>query len=269
MLYQKEHAVVSKLSREIIALVDRAFGKKRSIKSKSAQGDLVTDIDLAVDRLVRKRLTDAFGDTVITEETPGTQQMTKGRVWVVDPICGTSNLAHGVRFFCTNIALLEKGKVAGAWVIDHHLQRVISSAGARSVSIGRKRIPRIGKRASHNRICVNWGYWHHVPLAVRRRYSAFTVDLLFTRDVWVLDYNTSLEFAYIATGQMDAAVVINVYPWDLLASSFLVQQNGGYATNFDGTPVTTHTKSAVFAANASFHRRLLKLLKKHSLSTVQ
>jgi len=270
MNYQKEHRIIGKLAQMVIALVDRDFGKPRTVSAKSSAGDVVTDLDKKVDSLITDKLRAAFPrDHIVSEESSAHAVPKTGRAWVIDPICGTSNLAHGIRFFATNIALVNEGKMVAAWVIDHAQHRLISALGNKWIRSGGKRIPRLAGDANPVMIDVDWGYWHDMEQSIQTRYASLARDLKLNNKIWIRSFNTSLSFTYIATGQLDAAIVINVYPWDLLAPCFLIEQNGGIATNFDGSPYTIHSKSVVMARNRKIHIILLRMLKQHKLDNIR
>merc|ERR1711916_195919 len=97
------------------ALVLEGYRQRPSTRSKASTVDLVTEYDLASERLVRERLADT-GIALVGEEEGG-QSSTTGPVWYIDPIDGTTNFAHGHPMFCVSIDLFDKGlPVLGAVV---------------------------------------------------------------------------------------------------------------------------------------------------------
>jgi myo-inositol-1(or 4)-monophosphatase len=91
------------------AIIVRELGRDRSclgIRSKE-KFDLVTDADLASEKIIRKILTDAFPNDAILGEEESAEELTTGRRWIVDPIDGTTNFAHGFPPYCVSIALYD------------------------------------------------------------------------------------------------------------------------------------------------------------------
>jgi fructose-1,6-bisphosphatase/inositol monophosphatase family enzyme len=98
--------VVTGIAREAGAVLRDGFGRKRQLDFKS-RSELVTDMDLASERLIVERLATHYPDHhIITEEGGGREQASR-YVWLVDPLDGTNNYAHGNPFFSVSIALLE------------------------------------------------------------------------------------------------------------------------------------------------------------------
>jgi fructose-1,6-bisphosphatase/inositol monophosphatase family enzyme len=79
----------------------------------------------------------------------------------------------------------------------------------------------------------------------------------------------SLGFAYVAAGVLQGITTINVYPWDILASAFLVSQNGGIVTQFNGYSWNLKSKSLVMAGNKKVHDMFIQLLEKYGLDKVK
>lgn len=265
----EENRLIQHIAPQIMRMVARALRNGIYVSTKSHAGDVVTTLDTHVDKLLSTRLQRAFPYPIISEESFNDGMLpAQGKYWIIDPICGTANLARGIKYFCTNIALIEHGHPIAAWVIDHSRDTVLWSVGGKRVYRGRTATspPRVSLR--YWSIDIDWGYWFHVPRTTKTCFANFTTALLLRRDTNVLSTVSSLSFAGVALGQFDAAVVINVYPWDIAAAAFLVAQNGGVTTNFDGTPWTLQSKSVVYASNRRVHAILLRLLAKHDLKTV-
>lgn len=269
MKYQHENSIIQSFVPPVMRMARQAFGGTLKVAEKSHAGDVVTTLDKQVDRFLVTRLRRAFDYPVISEESSPLNETSNAEMhWIIDPICGTSNLARGIKYFCTNIALVERGKTTAAWVIDHSRGEVIWSAGGGEVRRGRALLPHLSGKRKHWHIDIDWGYWFHLPRTTRTRFADFAHEFWLRDDGSAYTTSSSLSFAYVATGQFDAAVVINVYPWDIVASAFLIEQNGGIVTNFDGSPWTIHSKSVVMAGDKGLHQTLLKLLKKNKLSRI-
>ena len=265
----EENRLIQHIAPQIMRMVSRALRNGLYVSTKSHAGDVVTTLDTHVDKFISTKLQRAFPYPIISEESfNGGMLPPQGKYWIIDPICGTANLARGIKYFCTNIALMERGHPIAAWVIDHSRDTILWSLGGGRVYRGRKAIspPRVSLR--YWSIDIDWGYWFHVPRAMQARFAHFTQALLLRRDTNVLSTVSSLSFAGVALGQFDAAVVINVYPWDIAAAAFLVAQNGGFVTNFDGTPWTLQSKSVVYASNRRVHAILLRQLAKCGLKKI-
>jgi len=267
MLYQKEYNVIQRLVPQLFRLVDRHFGGALSSQAKSAAHDVVTPLDIAADKLLVKEITKEFpGDLLLTEESSPDTVLGRGRAWVIDPICGTGNLSRGIRLFVTNIALVEKGRVRAAWVIDHSRQRLLWSTG-NGLWIDGQRIPRLGTSKSFPVVDVNWGYYYLLDISTQKKYAALVSDVRLERKIWAIDTQSSICFAYVATGQIEGAMTLNINAWDFAAPVFLIERNGGIVTNFDGSPWSLKSKSLVMANAKPLHKTLLGYIRKHKLQS--
>lgn len=271
MVYDKENEVVQSILHEVLRSVHIKLQTVDTWQEKTVSVDVVSAVDTDADDIIVKGLKKAFlNEVIITEETSPEllpQAFAGKRVWIVDPICGSLNAAHGLNLIATNITLVEKKKAVAAWVADHALNRVIWSTGS-GVFIGGEKCRTCGNNRSLI-IETNDGKLYSTSKETQQRYAQLAKDLILTKNVSMRKLDTSLDFAYVATGQINAAITINIEPWDLHGACFLVEQNGGIVTNFDGSPWTLSTKSAVMAANKEVHAMLLGLVKKNGLENVE
>src|SRR5689334_8640974 len=95
-----------------------AFGQDVRIDKKGTI-DLVTEVDLAVERMFRALIAERFPDhEILAEEFGGGPDVPPGPCWVFDPIDGTTNYAHGIPIFCASLALEVGGVAEVAAVYD-------------------------------------------------------------------------------------------------------------------------------------------------------
>ncbi|MFA4872348.1 MAG: inositol monophosphatase [Patescibacteria group bacterium] len=269
MPYHKEHAAISRIAQEVLRLTKKHFGTILQVATKTDVRDISSFLDHAIDRVIRKRISAAFpADILITEEFSPHLDPAHGRAWVVDPLCGSMNVARGVKFFATNIALVEGGKVVAAWVIDHAREELIWGLGDKKVFQSAKAVRRLKYSSVMSVVEIEQAYYYKLPIVVQERIARFTADALLQKNITCYNYGSSLGFAYVATGQLQAAVTVNIYPWDFIAACFLIEQNGGIVTNFNGTPWNIRSKSIVMAGDKNIHRTLLRLLKKNKLDNL-
>lgn len=94
---------------QALALARR--GQRSPHISAKGAGDIVTDVDLASEDLIRERLVGAFGLPVVGEERGGVPPADGSAYWLVDPLCGTRNFAAGMPLYSINVTLVEGGRV--------------------------------------------------------------------------------------------------------------------------------------------------------------
>ncbi len=269
MRYQKEHAVIERVATQLIALVNDQLTDRIATKDKTSKRDLVSAVDLAADALIVSALQKHFpDDALLTEESHPHTPLTNRRAWIIDPICGSTNLAHGIRFFVTNIALVLGEQPVAAWIVDHSRQRVVWSVGG-ALWDGKRKIPRLRSTTVFPVVDTDWGYFYGMSQDVRRRYATLVGSIRMHGSLETVAFGSSLSFAYVATGQLQGSVTINIHPWDFVAPIFLIEQNGGVVTNFDGSPWGIRSKSLVMAGDKGVHRKLLRFVKAQGLQNVK
>ncbi len=227
----------------------------RDIRHKGVV-DLVTEHDLASEALIREELRAAFPGWGLLCEEGGAEGPTDVR-WIVDPLDGTTNFAHGLPLFAVAIALEVRGSVEVA-VVDAPLLGVVWTAtrggGARrngevlAVS-GTRALDQAllatgfpyDRRASPDNNLAEFATLQMRAQAVRRCGSAV------------------LDLAWLAEGSFDGYWESKLRPWDWATGALLVAEAGGRLTDRAGAPFSHHGTTLV-ATNGAIHDELLAAL---------
>lgn len=247
------------ISPRALSLTSRRFEHTKEIKYKESNSlNLATEGDFDNEKLIKKSISKWFPqDKIIAEETSSeTGEIDKGRVWIVDPICGSANFKRGVSFFCTNIALAHNGRLIASCVIDHSRQEYIWSVGNSKIYINRKLIL-LEKKTEGILLEVDLS---GIPLNMISRPLKLVSYLLRKRNYYIRSSCTSLPFAYIALGRIDAYVNGESKAWDTAAANFLITQAGGIVTQLDGSPWDLLSNNALGAIDKNLHRELLGIM---------
>jgi len=217
------------LAREAGALARRYFSRELSFSAEAkAPQDWVSAADHDVEALIRLRLASAFPhDTMLGEEDGGNL----GRnAWIVDPIDGTINFVHGVRYWCISIAFVVDGERRIGVVYDPSQDELFSAVrggGAFCNDAPMRASPCL--RVDEALVCA--GYVQRHSLAehqhlVRRLYEAGAA---------VKDMGAgALMLAHVAAGRFDAYIEPHMHPWDALAGLMLVEESGGMVWRYPG-----------------------------------
>ena len=227
-------AARSRVAREVArsagALALRYFRRELAfdIEAKGGPQDYVSAADRAVEDHIRAALAQAFpGDEMIGEERGGTEAE---RVWVVDPIDGTLNFVHGVRYWCVSIAFVERDVRRVAAIHDPsagELFHAITGAGA-WCNDQPMRTSRCARLAD---ALIAQGYVHRHDLD---RHLALRRALL-AAGAAVKDHGAgALMLAHVAAGRFDGFLEPHMHPWDALAGLLLVSEAGGRVTEYPG-----------------------------------
>lgn len=218
------------LAREAGALALRYFNRELhyAAESKGEQQDWVSIADRAVEALCRARLASAFpDDAMLGEETGGTLA---DRVWVIDPIDGTLNFVHGVRYWCVSIVFIAGGERRIGTVYDPpHDELFFATQGGGATLNGHP--AQVSSCTRLDRALIMQGYVQRHDLEAHLRLRA----ALISAGAEVKDHGAgALMLAHVAAGRFDAYLEPHMHPWDASAGVLIVEEAGGRTLRYPG-----------------------------------
>lgn len=212
----------------------------------SAKGrhDFVTSADLAVEAMIRARLTSAFpSDAVLGEESGGNAS---DSLWVVDPIDGTTNYAHGGDDWCVSIAHVGRGQADIGIVFAPSFRRMHAARlGGGAICNGSPMVMPSEVAVDRALIEIDWGIELGRPMLRHLVETTLDVGFEFRRSG-----TCALGLANVAAGRVDGYVEGFTRPWDGLAGCVLVREAGGMTNDFEaglfekmGNPIAAGVRS--------------------------
>jgi myo-inositol-1(or 4)-monophosphatase len=244
------------LAREAGELQRQRFGEPRQIQTKSSAIDLVTDVDRACDALVRQRVRAAFpGDGLLTEEA-AEQPGASGWRWIVDPLDGTTNYAHGFPHFAISIAVERAGQVELGTIYDpirDELFHALRGGGAFRNG-GPVRVS-VADQLQSSLLATGFPYDVHARSDNLEYFGRFIRRAQAVRRAG----SAALDLAYVACGRFDGFWELSLHPWDVAAGLLMIEEAGGRHTDFDGG-VTPPAGTRVLASNGRIHRAMVEVL---------
>lgn len=232
------------------------FQKVRRIERKVGAG-IVTEADKNAEAYLIKTIFKKFPkSSIITEET-GEHGKGSELVFVLDPLDGTTNYAHGFPWFCVSIGVYEDGK-ARAGLIYHPLgkERFFAETG-KGAFLNGKRL-QVSKTASLQDALLGTGFYYTTGEQLRDEIEIFRRvqdKALGVRRPG----SAAMDLAYVACGRYDGFWERGLASWDVAAGLILVTEAGGKVTNYRGEAVGIHDGEVV-ATNGKLHGDILKLL---------
>lgn len=219
--------------------------------------NLVTEVDLASERLIIETIRSAFPDhAVLSEEGLGRGALESPALWVIDPLDGTTNYAHGYPMFCVSIAFLEAGRPLVGVVYQPILDELFVAERGVGAFLNGEPIHVSSHRELRSALLAT-GF----PYDRERRRQALKAFARFTMAARAVrrDGSAALNLAYVAAGRFDGFWEQELSPWDTAAGVLLVQEAGGMVTDYSGEPYLFDRSSCV-ASNGHLHRSMLALL---------
>ena len=239
------------------AVVREKFGRRRTIAYKGGI-DLVTDADHASEAALIALLRARVPDAAILAEESGASGAAAARLrFIVDPLDGTTNYAHGLPHFAVNVGVADaQGVLAGA-TYDPLREELFVAARGEGAFLGDQRIEvSDGGELKRALLCTGFPYdIHQSPEEPLRIFSAYLRRARAVRRMGA----AALDLAYVACGRYDGFWEMKLKPWDVAPGILLVREAGGLVTDFDGGDGMMQTGS-ICAGNPLLHPQLMAVL---------
>lgn len=225
---------------------------------QKAPRDLVTDADLASEQAIRRVIESQFPDHgFLGEETPAYEQLQRPVCWIVDPLDGTTNYAHGLPFYGVSVAVVSEGKLVAGVVLDPVRDECFTGAVDEPARLNGR--PIAVSRAEHLEealLAVSF------PALVRDESPDLRAFLNVAPRCQAIRRTGSaaLNLAYVACGRLDGHWAHEIHPWDAAAGVLLIQCAGGVATSANGDPYDIAAGPYLAAATPALHAALLPLV---------
>jgi myo-inositol-1(or 4)-monophosphatase len=233
------------------------FGAGVRIEKKGVI-DLVTEVDVAVERMFRALIAERFpGHDVLAEEIDVQSTGARHR-WVFDPLDGTTNFAHGVPIFCASLALEVDGEAEVGAVFDPNRQELFTAERGVGAWLNGRRMHTSAATNVLDSILVT-GFPYTVHEEPEHFVRMFGRVLKHARAVRRLG-SAAIDLCWVAAGRMEAFWEESLRPWDTRAGALIVEEAGGRVTGVDGgawDPVAGH----ILASNSHVHDEILAILR--------
>ena len=235
-----------------------SFGLDFQIDKKGTI-DLVTEVDIAVERMFRDLIAERFpSHQVLAEELGGAVDVgAGGACWVFDPIDGTTNFAHGVPIFCASLALEIDGVAEVAAVYDPNRRELFTAERGGGAFLNGWPL-RVSAAAQLVDALLVTGFPYDVHARVEEIVGLFGAFVGKARAVRRLG-SAAIDLCYVAAGRMDGFWETDLHAWDIAGGGLIVAEAGGRVTNTDGDPFSSRG-GHVLATNGQLHDAMLGVI---------
>jgi myo-inositol-1(or 4)-monophosphatase len=254
--YREYQAAAEVIAAEAGALLREAHG--RVTAREKGPADLVTEADIASQRLIAERLHAAFPDhTLLAEEEGAATDFGKAWRWIVDPLDGTMNFAHGFPFWAVSVALEHAGVLVVGVVHNPLSGETYSASKGRGATLGGRpvRVSTVDRLAASliaTALPTDFAADADRQTAYMRRFSTGTHSVRRTG-------SSALNLALLAAGACEICYATHMYPWDAAAGVVLVREAGGTVTRFSGEPYDPY-QGEILATNGRVHEAAVRAL---------
>ncbi len=219
--------------------------------------DLVTEADRQAEALIIKLIRERYPDhDFLSEEGDYTETGSDYR-WIIDPLDGTTNYAHGFPWFAVSIALEVKGRLELGVVYNPYVGDFYVAERGSGAFLNERRL-KVSTIDTLERSLLATGFAYDHKKCKANNYDYFT---RFQKEAQACRRPgaASLDLASVAAGRFDGFWELKLKPWDLAAGILLIEEAGGLVSNFDGLPMTLESQECM-ASNRLIHEEMQAIL---------
>ena len=215
--------------------------------------DLVTEADRASEKFITERLRSRWPEFGIIGEEGTKSDLEAEYRWLVDPLDGTTNFAHGFPVFCISIALTRGEELIAGFLYDPARDEFFSAEHGAGAKLNGQAM-HVSKTTTLSESILGTGFPSH------KRHK--NPNIHFYHQLTLRSHglrragSAALDLANVASGRYDGFWEFNLNPWDTAAGVLLVREAGGIVTRFDGSPFLLNSRE-VLASNGIIHQELM------------
>ncbi len=237
------------------------FGKARVRYKSLGRANALTQVDLAAEKAILRVIRSRFPEHDFLAEERATRRSGAEYLWVIDPLDGTLNFAHGFPVCCVSIALLRGLAPLIGGVYDPFREEFFLAEAGRGATLNGRRI-RVSRvrKIEDGLLATGFPYDRDVRATL---YSEWVRRFLCRAQDLRRGGSAALDLAWVAAGRLDGYWELRLNPWDVAAGLLLVREAGGNVTDLSGKPWTaleSFGKETV-ASNGRIQQAMLDLLK--------
>lgn len=233
------------------------FSENYKVSSKGSINDLVTEIDKRCEKAIIDIILNSFPDHEILSEEMGSIEGSSPYKWIIDPIDGTVNYAHGVPICCVSIAVEVSGKMELGAVYNPFLEELYVAEKGKGAKLNDQLI-RVSENDDLNKAFLVTGFpyvWEDAGKDPIRIFEELVRKGLPVRRLG----SAAMDLCWVACGRFDGFWEPHLNAWDSAAGFLMVEEAGGVVTDFNGDRYAPY-QSQLLATNGKIHEQLLKII---------
>jgi myo-inositol-1(or 4)-monophosphatase len=251
-----EAEVALEAARRAGELLKEGFGSNRGFSLKSSRLDLVTEYDRAAEELIIEVIRARFPEHGLLAEEGSSYRANSEYRWLIDPLDGTTNFAHGYPIFAVSIALARGEELLLGVVYNPALEELFFAERGRGATLNGKpiRVSMVDK-LSGALLATGFPYDPGRIGANLRLFERF----IYRAQAIRRDGSAALNLCYVACGRFDGFWELDLKPWDIAAGALIVREAGGMVTAFSGGELDLYGNE-VLASNGKIHEEMIAVL---------
>lgn len=227
------------------------------IQSKDSLNNLVTEVDKKAEEAIIDVIRAEFPEHFILSEEAGEMSTGSEYKWIIDPIDGTVNFAHGIPICCISIGLEHNGVMTLGAVFNPFMNELFFAERGKGAFLNNRPL-KVSNNNQMESACLVTGFpyrWvevHMDPISVFERFIRMGLPV---RRLG----SAAIDLCWVAAGRFDGFWEYNLNPWDIAAGYLIIEEAGGRISNFNGDPYSVYDKQTL-ATNGKIHEAMLKII---------
>ena len=239
------------------AELSRFFNKSFTISNKEGINNLVTEADHASEKAILECIKKEFPDHYILSEEAGEIIQDSNYKWIIDPIDGTVNFAHGIPLCCVSIAVEHKGEIVMASVYNPVMNELFFAEKGKGSLLNDKKI-KVSEKQNVATACLVTGFpytYLDMPNGPLQIFEKFIRKGIPVRRLG----SAATDLCWVAAGRFDGFYEHKLEAWDSAAGFLIVEEAGGKVTDFSGKKFSPY-QPHVLATNGKIHDEMLDVI---------
>ncbi len=246
------------LAREAGNVLKRKFNSTHEIQYKG-EINLVTEADKMSEDLIIAAISSSFSDHgILSEESPEQNSQAKLR-WIIDPLDGTTNYAHGYPVFCVSIALENDGVIVLGVIYDPLRKDMFVAQRGKGAYLNGKKL-KVSKTATLSRSLLATGFPYDIRVSKDNNLDHFNLMAMEAQAIRRAGA-AALDIAYLAAGRFDGFWELKLMPWDMAAGCLMVEESGGVISDMNGCKWNIASPN-VLISNGLIHDEMISVFKR-------
>jgi myo-inositol-1(or 4)-monophosphatase len=212
-------------------ILKRGFTRRLKIDYKGRINP-VTQYDLRSERYIISHIAKQFPDHAILAEEGGSVTEASAFRWIIDPLDGTVNYAHGFPVYCVSIALEYEGNIVAGAVYDPERDELFHASLGIGAYLNKKRI-KVSTEKILKRALLATGFAYNIATAKRTNLGLFARMVKKAQGVR-RPGSAAIDLCWLACGRIDGFWELYLHPWDTAAAKLIVEESGGRVSRFNG-----------------------------------
>lgn len=227
--------------------------------------NLVTDADRQSEHAIIETIRRHYPSHDILAEERGMQSAGRSSYrWVIDPLDGTTNFAHGFPMYCVSIGLEHQGRMMVGVILDPTRQELFAAVSGHGATLNGQCID-VSRTSTLDAALLVTGFAYDIRESTNNNLGYFSEFSLRARGVRRTG-SAALDLCYVAAGRFDGFWEMKLHAWDMAAGSLMVTEAGGRMSDFRGGAFSIEGVEMV-ASNGLIHNEMLEVLRNGSPST--